>query len=138
MQLMPGDIVLMKLDAFQGKRKAKDRWSEVEYVVTHQVTNDMPTNEVKDDGGNIKVAHHNRLFLVAPVWDATMPLGGSKSISYVGAAWSALAELTPLECGGETSGSEVEGALIQCPANHIPLGWVDGILWPLPLVALRP
>ena len=34
MQLMLGDVVLMKLDAFQGKRKAKDRWSEVEYVVT--------------------------------------------------------------------------------------------------------
>ena len=38
MQLMPGNIILMKLDAFQWKRKAKDRWSEVEYVVTHQVT----------------------------------------------------------------------------------------------------
>ena len=36
------DIILMKLDAFQGKRKAKDRWSEVEYVVTCQVTNDVP------------------------------------------------------------------------------------------------
>ena len=33
MQLMPGDIVLVKLDAFQGKSKAKDRWSKVEYVV---------------------------------------------------------------------------------------------------------
>ena len=25
MQLMPGDVILMKLDALQGKRKAKDR-----------------------------------------------------------------------------------------------------------------
>ena len=31
-QLMLGDVVLMKLDAFQGKRKAKDRWSEAEYA----------------------------------------------------------------------------------------------------------
>ena len=74
-QHMPGDIILVKLDAFQGKRKAKDRWSEVEYVVTHQVANDMPAYKVKDDGGNVKVTHHNRLFLVAPVGDATMPLG---------------------------------------------------------------
>ena len=102
MQLMPGDVILMKMDAFQGKRKAKDRWSEVEYVVTCQVTNDMPTYEVKDDGGNIKVTHCNRLFLVVPVGDAAIPLGGSKSISYVGAVQSALVELTPLECGGET------------------------------------
>ena len=35
MQLMPGDIVLMKLDAFQGKRKVKDQWSEAEYVLVH-------------------------------------------------------------------------------------------------------
>ena len=54
----------MKLDAFQGKRRAKDKWSEVKYVVTHEVANDMPTYEVKDDGGNVKVDHHNRLFLV--------------------------------------------------------------------------
>ena len=66
-----------------------------------------------------------------------MPLGGSESISYVGTACSALAELTPLECGGETSESEVEGALTWCLTSHILLGWVYGILWPLPSVALR-
>ena len=138
MQLMLGDVTLMKFDMFQGKRKAKDRWSEVEYVVTCQVANDMPTYKVKDDSGNVKVAHCNRLFLVAPVRDSAMPLGGGESISYVGTARSALAELTPLECGGEMSESEVEGVLTQCPASCIPLGWVDGILRLLPSVALRP
>ena len=64
-QLMPGDVVLMKLDVFQGKRKVNDRWSEIEYVVVHQVTDDVPTYEVRDYSGNVKVAHHNRLFLVA-------------------------------------------------------------------------
>ena len=128
----------MKLDTFQGKRKVKDRWSEVEYVVTHPVASDMPTYEVKDDGRNIKVAHHNRLFLVAPMKDTATPLGGSESVSYDGTAWSTLAELTPLECGGETSESEVEGALTWCPTSRVPLGWVDGVLWPLLSVALRP
>ena len=75
MQLMLGDVILMKLDAFQQKRKEKDRWSEVEYVVTCQVTNEIPTYEVRDDGRNVKVAHHNRLFLVAPARDVAMPLG---------------------------------------------------------------
>ena len=46
MQLMPGDIVLMKLDAFQGKRKVKDWWSEAEYVVVCKVADDVPTYEV--------------------------------------------------------------------------------------------
>ena len=78
---MPGDVVLMKLDVFQGKRKAKDRWSEFEYVVTCQVSNDVPVCEVRDDGGNVKVTHHNRLLLVAPTRDVATPLGGSESIS---------------------------------------------------------
>ena len=37
MQLMQGNVVL-KLDAFQGKRKVKDWWSKAEYVVVCQVT----------------------------------------------------------------------------------------------------
>ena len=41
-QLMPGDIVLMMLDMFQGKRKVKDQWSKAEYVVVQQVTDDVP------------------------------------------------------------------------------------------------
>ena len=101
LQLMPGDIILMKLDAFQGKKKAKDRWSETEYVVICQVTNDIPMYEVRDDGGNVKVTHNNRLFLVASKKDDAMPLGESESISYEGAARSTLAELTPLEWNSE-------------------------------------
>ena len=97
----------------------------------------MPTYKVRDDSGNVKVTHHNRLFLVAPARDVTMPLGGSKSVSYVSTAKSALAELTPLEWNRETSESDVERALTRHLTSHVPLGWVDGILWPLPSVALR-
>ena len=75
----------------------KDRWSEVDNVVTHQVTNDMPTYEVRNDGGNAKITHHNRFFIVAPARDAAMPLGRHESVSYVGTAQSTLAELTPLQ-----------------------------------------
>ena len=45
-QLMPGDIVLMKLDAFQGKKKVKDQWSKAQYVVVCQVIDDIPAYEV--------------------------------------------------------------------------------------------
>ena len=51
-QLVPGDVVLMKNDAYQGKRKVKDWWSETEYVVVHQVTDGVPAYEVKDEAGN--------------------------------------------------------------------------------------
>ena len=62
---MPGDTVLKKADAFQGKRKVKDRWSKVEYEVIRQVTNGVPSYEIKDASDNPQVAHHNRLFLLA-------------------------------------------------------------------------
>ena len=58
-QLMLGDTVLNKADAFQGKRKVKDRWSKVEYEVICQVTNGIPSYEIKDTSGNLKVTHHN-------------------------------------------------------------------------------
>ena len=45
LQLMPGDVVLMKLDTFQ-KRKVKDRWSKADYMVVCQVPDDMPMYEV--------------------------------------------------------------------------------------------
>ena len=73
-QLMPGDIVLKKTDTFQGKRKVKDRWSKVECKVKCQVTNGMPSYEIKDLSGNVKVTHHNWLFLLAtPQGGACLP-----------------------------------------------------------------
>ena len=58
-----------------------------------------------------------------------MPLGGSQST---------LVELTPLEWESETPENEVDWVLTRCLTSRIPLGWVDGILWPLPSVALKP
>ena len=81
MQLVLGDMVLMKNDMYQGKWKVKDRWSETEYVVVCQVTDGVPAYEVKDEAGNVKTIHHNWLFLVATPMEAIMPLGAGTSIS---------------------------------------------------------
>ena len=54
-----GDVALMKNDAYQGKQKVKDQWSETEYVVVCQVTDGVPTYEVKDEAGNVNTVHHN-------------------------------------------------------------------------------
>ena len=62
---MPGDTILKKADTFLGKRKVKDRWSKVEYEVIRQVTNGVPSYEIKDSSGNVEVAHCNQLFLLA-------------------------------------------------------------------------
>ena len=75
MQLVPGNVVLMKNNTYQGKQKVKDQWSETEYVVVCQVTDGIPAYEVKDEAGKVKTVHCNWLFLVATPAGAVMPLG---------------------------------------------------------------
>ena len=41
--LKPGDLVLVKTDAFKGKRKIKDRWEEDTWEVVHQIMTDIPS-----------------------------------------------------------------------------------------------
>ena len=65
---------------YQGKQKVKDQWSETEYVVVRQVTDGVPAYEVKDEAGNIKTIHCNRLFLVAAPMEAVTPLVAGTSI----------------------------------------------------------
>ena len=74
---------------------------------------------------------------MAPTKEDATPLGGSKSVPEESTIQSTLVELTPLEWESETPESEVDEVLTPCPTSHILLGWVDGVLWPLPSVALR-
>ena len=48
MDLKPGDLVLVKVNAFQGKRKIKDRWEDKPHEVVHQIVTDVPLYEVTD------------------------------------------------------------------------------------------
>ena len=41
--LKPGDLVLVKLDAWKGKTKIKDRWEEETWEVVHQIMADIPS-----------------------------------------------------------------------------------------------
>ena len=40
--LKPGNLVLVKEDAFQGKRKIMDRWQDKLHKVVHQIETDTP------------------------------------------------------------------------------------------------
>ena len=138
MQLVPGNVVLIKNDAYQGKWEVKDWWSETGYVVVCQVTDGVPAYEVKDEAGNDKTVHHHRLFLVAAPMDAIMPLGAGTSISEENIAQSTLAEHTSFGVESDLPEGSADGADTLSPANRVPLRWVGGVLQPLPLVALRP
>ena len=95
---MLGDVILKKANAFQGKWKVNDHWSNVEYEVVCQVASDVPLYEIKDSSSNVKVTHCNQLFLVATPQGATTPLCTNADPEVSVSTCSALTELTPLEC----------------------------------------
>ena len=138
MQLVPGDVVLMKNDTYQGKWKVKDWWSETDYVVVCQVADGVPAYEVKDEVGNVKTIHHYWLFLVAALIEAITPLGVGASISEENIVWSTCVEHTSLGVGNDSPEGSVDGSDTLSPTSRVPLGWVGGVLWPLPSVAPRP
>ena len=137
-QLVPGDVVLMKDDAHQGKWKVKDQWSETEYVVVHQVADGVPAYEVKDEAGNIKTVHCNGLFLVAALMKAVTPLGVGTSISEENIVWSTRVEHTSLGVENDSPEGSVDGADILSLTSRVLLGWVGGVLQLLPYVDPRP
>ena len=128
----------MKNDAYQGKQKVKDRWSETEYVVVCQVADGIPAHEVKDEAGNVKTIHHNWLFLVATLIEAVMPLGVGTSILEENIVQSTHAEYTSLGVGNNSPERSVDGADTLSPTSRVLLGWVGGVLQLLPSVAPRP
>ena len=73
-QLMLGDMVWTKANAFQGKRKMEYRWDEVEYEIACQVTNGSPSYEMKESSGKVRMPHCNRFFQVA------IPQGASTAL----------------------------------------------------------
>ena len=51
MNLKPGNLVLVKEDAWKGKRKIKDRWDEETWEVSQQIVADVPSYEVTNQHG---------------------------------------------------------------------------------------
>ena len=64
MDLKPGNLVLVKADAFKGKRKIKDRWEDETCKVVHHIVTDIPSYEVMDQHGQSHILHCNRLLFV--------------------------------------------------------------------------
>ena len=55
--LKPGDLVLVKADAWKGKRKIKDRWDEETWEVSQQIVADMSSYKVTNQHGRSQVLH---------------------------------------------------------------------------------
>ena len=62
--LIPGNLVLVKVDTWKGKRKIKDRWEEETWEVIQQIVTDVPSYEVTNQHGQSRVLHRNWLLLI--------------------------------------------------------------------------
>ena len=49
--MKPCDLVLVKADAFKGKRKIKGRWEEETWEVVHQIVTDVPSYKMTNQQG---------------------------------------------------------------------------------------
>ena len=61
--LKPGDLILVKVDAFKGRRKIRDRWEEETWEVVHQITTGIPSYKVMNQHRKSQVLHWNWLLL---------------------------------------------------------------------------
>ena len=100
MVLKPGDIVLLKVDSYTGRRKTKNKWSYEHYTVLHQLGPDIPTYEIQSEGGSTRIVHHNQLLLLLPKQedDNCVPLLAALQAEIMDSlAWSP--GYAPLEAG---------------------------------------
>ena len=136
--LKPGDLVLVKADAWKGKRKIKDRWDEETWEVSQQIVADVPPYEVMNQCGWSWVLHRNRLLLVVSevgiplcmgnchTWDRctsptpckTTSLGGDEKRTSQEKHGKAVTDDLPVKLpwGGKTGSCSLNcGCLLECP-----------------------
>ena len=129
--LKPGDLVLVKADAWKGKRKIKDRWEEETWEVVHQIAADVPSCEVMNQCGQSQVLHQNWLLLIASEIGIPLCMGSHHT-------WDRCTSPTPCKTtsvGGEKRRmpQEESGKVVtQWPTSKASLGWKNGKLQLLP------
>ena len=135
-ELKPGDLVLVKADAFKGKRKIKDRWEDEMCEVVHHTVSDIPSYEVTDQHRPSCILHCNWLLLVTSETGVPLCVG-------VCQAWDQCTSPNPVKPTPKGSGSEImpqvdSGLMItQCQTSKTSLGWINGKLWLLPWTSSR-
>ena len=123
----PGDLILVKADTFQGKRKIKDRWEDKPFEVVHQIMMDIPSYEVKDQHGNPCVLHCNWFLLIAS--EAGIPLHADICQVQGGYTSPTPVKPTPRGSDGKTTPQEDGSlAITQHQARKASLGWINGKL----------
>ena len=131
MNLKPGDLVLVKADAFKGKRKIRDQSEEETCKVVCQTATDVPSHEVMDQCRWSHILHWNCLLLIVSEVGIHLCVG-------VCHAWERCTSPTPCKPTSEESEDvkipqENSGQVVtQCLASKTSLGWINRKLQSLP------
>ena len=134
--LKPGDLVLVKADAWMGKRKTKDRWEEETWEVVHQITADIPSYKVTNQHGWSQVLHQNWLLLVAS--EIGVPLCMSSCHTWDRCTSPTPHKTTSVRGDEKRMPQEKSGkAVTQWPTSKASLGWKNGKLQLIPWMSTR-
>ena len=128
MNLKPGNLVLVKADAFKGKRKIRDRWKEETRKVVHLIVTDVPSYEAMDQCRKSCILHQNWLLLIAS--EVGIPL-------CIGVHHAQDRCTSPTPCQPTSKGSEdmmmpqenSGQAVTQCSGSKTSLWRINGRLW---------
>ena len=126
--LKPGNLVLVKAEAWKGKRKIKDRWDEETWEVSRQIVTDVPSYKVMNQHRQSQVLHWNWLLLVASEVGIPLCMGNHhtqyRCTSPTPCKTTSLGDdkmMTPQEQNGQ--------AVTQRPTRRASQGWKIGKLW---------
>ena len=122
MNLKHGDLVLVKADAWKGKRKIKDRWDEETWEVSWQIMAGVPSYKVTNQHGQSWVLHQNWLLLIVLEFGIPLCMGNHHT-------WDRCTSPTPHKTTssggvGKRMPQEKDGkAITQWPTSKASLGW---------------
>ena len=127
MNLKPGDLVLVKADVWNGRRKIKDRWDEETWEVSQQITADVPSYEVTNQCRQSWVLHQNWLLLIMSEVGIPLCMGSHHTQDRC---------TSPTPCKTTSSGGdekmmsqEQDGKVVtQQPTSKASMGWKNGKL----------
>ena len=127
MNLKPCDLVLVKVDAWKGKRKIKDRWDEETWEVSQQIAADVPSYEVTNQHGWSLVLHQNQLLLIMSEVGVLLCMGSHYT-------WDRCTSPTPHKTtssggDGEMMPQEQDDKVVtRQPTSKASLRWKNGKL----------
>ena len=126
--MKPGNLVLVKADAWKGKRKIKDSWEEETWEVVCQIAADVPSYKVANQHRWSWVLHWNQLLLIAS--ETGIPLCMGSHHTWDRCTSPSPCNTTSIEGGRERMPQEKSGkAVTQWPASKASLGWKNRKLW---------